>query len=219
MQKRRTRTSIRPVSAEDQFRDTMHRNVLRHEKRRREIITQWAVAALVVGVIAVGATFAFGRAHKAQQLPMTQFELVAKQRAAKLAAAKLAGKTAKTRSGASKLAAKPAAKKVVAKVTAKRPAKKSASAAPAEKGAQQFRVAVTAKGFAPSTIAASRTKPIVLVIGAANSAARAGFRIAGLDVEADNTTSTVSVNLGSVGAGTYGYQDYAGSAVGTLVVK
>lgn len=109
----------------------------------------------------------------------------------------------------------------VPKVTAPSPAKvtpKKATPKPAASEPQKIRIAIGATGYSPSTVTASANRSLSLVVGKGEGCA-AGFLIPELNVDKDNSTGSVTINLGKVPAGTYQFSCGMEMVTGTLVVK
>jgi hypothetical protein len=224
--------TLHPADAADDMQRNYRRELRRHRAKQRERITQIAIALVVVGSLYAGVTVAMnGAAHKAQ-LPKTAFE-VAAENAKKAAVTKpktaakagkpthaAAAKKSSSAEGAPRLASGKTATKPSASPAAPSGGKTTTPRVTAASlGMRTVRIGVKAGTFDPARIELASGGPIQLQVAGAPDSASAGFRIPALDIEADNSTGTVTVQLGSPGKGTYSFTTFNGAFTGTLVIK
>jgi len=101
--------------------------------------------------------------------------------------------------------------------TSKSPATKP-KAKPAAPTSQSVRIAIGVTGYSPSTVTASAASPLKLSVDRGEGCA-AGFLIPELDIAEDNSAGPITIDLGTVPAGTYQFSCGMEMVTGTLIVK
>jgi hypothetical protein len=88
----------------------------------------------------------------------------------------------------------------------------------ASSAAQHFNIRIGGVGYEPSLVTASAGRPITLTVGKGEGCA-AGFLMPSLGVEKDNSSGAVTIKLGRLKPGTYGFSCGMGMVQGRLVVR
>jgi hypothetical protein len=121
------------------------------------------------------------------------------------------GETPQTADPSSRPAPKPA------EPSAEPPAPKPPAPKPAAT-AQRFEIAIGARGYEPSSIAAAADRPIELTVARGEGCA-AGFLMPALGIEEDNSAGPVTIRLGKLKPGTYTFTCGMAMVTGKLTVR
>jgi plastocyanin domain-containing protein len=113
----------------------------------------------------------------------------------------------------------PATPKATVTPSTKAQAKPKAPAAKkASSKAQHFDIQIGAAGYEPSVVTAASGRPVTLTVGKGQGCA-AGFLMPSLGIDKDNSSGPVTVKLGVLEPGTYGFSCGMGMVQGRLVVR
>ena len=88
----------------------------------------------------------------------------------------------------------------------------------ANKDTKRLSIRIGGAGYEPSTVTASSDRPISLTVGKGEGCA-AGFLMPSLGIDKDNSSGSVTIGLGRLKPGTYGFSCGMGMVQGELVVR